>query len=309
MPTEKPSASRLRLTPDGSAPGSGALITTAFDGVVATVTLNRPSRRNALNREMLVSLGQVLAALRLDARLRAVVLTGAGSSFCSGVDISAEGRRTFYRRPQQTERLYQEHGQDVVRALQTLPQVTIAAVNGPAVGWGTCLTTSCDFRLVADSAFFRIPEIGYGMYYDVGCLYGLLALIGPAQARRMTMLGEDISAAEALRMGLADRVVPAGELAREACRMAGTLARRDAAVVRILKRQLAAATTARRRHLGLIELELTTAYYAANLDRYEGLAASQEGRPALFSRESEAGTLTRPPRRGEGGEAHGFSSH
>jgi len=279
---------------------------TAVEGTVATVTLNRPSRRNALDREMLVSLRKVLAALRLDKRLRAVVLTGAGKSFCSGVDISAEGRRTFYQHPQQTERLYQEHGQDVVRALQSLPQATIAAVNGPAVGWGTCLATCCDFRVVADGAFFRIPEIGYGMYYDVGCLYGLLALVGPAQAKRMTMLGEDIDASEAVRIGLADCGVPVESLLEKVSEFAGALARRDVTVARLLKRQLGGATTARMRPLALVELELTTAYYAANSDRLEGLAASKEGRTAQFSRESEAGTLTRPPRRGEGGEVHGF---
>lgn len=277
------------------------------EGSICWLSLNRPSRRNALNREMLVALRQALSCLRTDDRVRAVILTGAGSAFCSGVDISAEGRRAFYLPPQQTERLYQEHGQELVRALQCLPQVTIAAVNGPAVGWGTCLATCCDFRVLSPSGFFRIPELGYGMFYDVGCLYGLLALVGPAHARRLTMLGEDVDAAEALRIGLADRVAP-GEAVATAAEMARSMLARPAAALRAVKRGIHARTVARSRHLGIIELELTTAYYGSNADRYEGLAASREGRRALFSRESEAGTLIPPPHGGEGGDSHGFSS-
>lgn len=261
------------------------VIVRKIEGAVAVLTLNRPARRNALDRGMLVSLQQVLIHLRTDARVRVVILTGAGSSFCSGVDISQEGRRTFYEPPQQTERLYQEHGQDLVRTLHSLPQVTIAAVNGPAVGWGTCLTTCCDFRLATGESFFRIPEIGLGMYYDVGCLYGLLALVGPAQAKRMTMMGEDIDAHEALRIGLVDRIAPTTELLAAAVEMARTMLRRDATALRSVKRQIHAATVARRKPLGLVELELTTAYYGANSDRFEGLAASKEGRFPVFSRE------------------------
>ena len=291
----------------GVASYGDGLVLSAIDGPLAVLTLNRPFRRNALDREMLVSLRDALADLRDDTQVTVVTLTGAGSSFCSGVDISTEGRRTFYQPPQQIERLYQEHGQDVVRALHTLPQVTIAAVNGPAVGWGACLTTCCDFRLLAREAFFRIPEIGFGMYYDVGCLYGLLALVGPALAKRMTMLGDDIDASEALRIGLADRVVPSADLPAAAEQMALSLLRHDPVTLRNAKRQIHAATVARKRPLGLTELEITTAYYAANMDRFEGLAASKEGRMPLFSREQEAGTLTLPLSRGEGGTGYGFS--
>ena len=189
------------------------MVLVSREGAVATLMLNRPSHRNALSREMLIALTGAIEDLRRELEVSVVVLSGSGSSFCAGVDISAEGRRQFYLPPQQIERLYQENGQNVVRALQWLPQVTIARVNGPAVGWGACLATCCDFRVVADSAFFRIPEIGFGMYYDVGCLYGLLALVGPAQARRMTMLGDGIGAVEAARIGLADRLASVAQLA------------------------------------------------------------------------------------------------
>jgi len=287
--------------------GNG-LIRCCTERGVAVITLNRPARRNALNREMLVALREALADLGTCTDAAVVVFTGAGSAFCSGVDISADGRSTFYRPPQQTERLYQEHGQDIVRAFQSLRHITIAAVNGPAVGWGTCLATCCDFRVVSESAFFRIPEIGFGMYYDVGCLYGLLALVGPAQARRMTMLGEDISAIEALRIGLADNVVPAATLMSATDRLARRLLTRSSATLLNTKRRLHAMTVARHKPLGMIELELTTAYYGANQDRHEGVAAFMEGRRPQFSREPGADTLKPSQRRGEGGESHGLPS-
>jgi len=223
--------------------------------------------------------------LRADTETRVIVLTGAGDSFCAGVDISTEGRRDFYLPPQQNERLYQEGGQDIIWGLQSLPQVTVAAVNGPAIGWGTGLATSCDFRFVSENAFFRIPEIGFGMYYDVGCLYGLLSLVGPAQARRLTMLGDDIDAQEAKRIGLADRIVNSADLGSAADQWARDMADRVTDAVRVAKRLVYASTVGRNRHIASLEIELMSCYYGSNTDRYEGLAARKEGRLPVFSRE------------------------
>ncbi|MBN1152185.1 MAG: enoyl-CoA hydratase/isomerase family protein [Dehalococcoidia bacterium] len=284
------------------------LVVRSDDGPVATVLLNRPGRRNALDRQTLVSLAEALAELRADASVRVVVLTGEGAAFCAGVDISPDAQRTFYGDPQPIERLYQEHGQGIVRTLQMLPQVTVARVNGPAIGWGACLATCCDFRVAAADAFFRIPEIGLGMYYDVGCLYGLIALIGGAEAKRMTMLGVDVDAQDALRMGLVDFVARDGMMQSVLDELIGQLLRRGEIVLRTAKRQVYAATVGRTRPLSMLELELTTFYAAGNRDRYEGLAAGREQRAPRFSEEQLAGTLTRPQQRGEGGDVHGLPS-
>jgi len=257
---------------------------------------------------MLVALGEVLAGLKTDERAKAVVLTGEGSAFCAGVDISPKGRRDFYLPPQQNERLYQEHGQGIIRALRCLPQITLAAVNGPAIGWGACLATCCDFRIVADTARFRIPEIGLGMYYDVGCLWGLLSLVGPARARTMVMLGEDVGAREAILNGLAERAAAPDALLREAVGLCRSLLDRGAGSPRVTKMLLRAATTARMRRLALLEVEATTAFYASGSDRAEGLASFREGRPPLFSRECETGTLTGAPYCIQGGDVHGLPS-
>ena len=268
---------RQRVDPRG--------LTLVRDAGFAVVTLNRPDRRNALSRELLQALREVLNELRSDTETRVVVLIGAGDSFCAGVDISAEGRRDFYMPPQQNERLYQEGGQDIVWGLLSLPQLTLAAVNGPAVGWGTGLAAGCDFRLVSEGAFFRIPEIGFGMYYDVGCLYSLLSLVGPAQAKRMTMLGEDIDAFEARRIGLADRTCEASRVSDTACEWAREMAGRAGSAHRVAKRQIYAASVGRYRHLAAMEVELATCYYGSNNDRYEGLAARGQNRLPVFSRE------------------------
>jgi len=266
------------------ADSSGELLVRKSAGVAALI-LNRPRRHNALDRETLGALRLAIAELRSDVQTQVVVLTGAGASFCAGVDISAEGRGDFYAPPQQNERLYQEAGQEVVWGLLSLPQVTVAAVNGPAIGWGTGLATCCDFRCVADSAFFRIPEIGFGMYYDVGCLYSLLSIVGPAQAKRITMLGEDIAAWEALRIGLADRVCAAATCSEEVSDWARKLAQRSNPAIRVTKRHLYAATVGRYRKLGAVEIELAACYYGSNKDRYEGLAARELRRTPVFSRE------------------------
>lgn len=268
---------------DGACPPAN--LTVVRDAGVAVVTLNRPRLRNALDRRLLQALRRTVERLRADTETRVVVLTGAGAAFCAGVDISAKGRSDFYMPPQQNERLYQQGGQDIVWGLLSVPQVTIAAVNGPAIGWGTGLATCCDFRFVADDAFFRIPEIGFGMYYDVGCLYGLLSLVGPAEARRLMMLGEDIDAQEAQRIGLADRICTAGDLKGESRQWARNMADRGGSGSRIVKRHIYAATVGRYRHLAAMEIELMACYYGSNNDRYEGLAAREERRQAVFSRE------------------------
>jgi enoyl-CoA hydratase/carnithine racemase len=279
-PTQSPEYGHV---PNGRCLPAG--LTVVRDSGVAVVTLNRPERRNALDYSLLQALRGTLEWLRADTEARVVVLTGAGHAFCAGVDISAEGRSDFYMPPQQNERLYQEGGQDIVWGLLSLPQTTLAAVNGPAIGWGTGLATCCDFRFVADDAFFRIPEIGFGMYYDVGCLYGLLSLVGPGQAKRLTMLGEDIDAQDAQRMGLADRVCRASEVKAEARKWARSMADRAGPASRVAKRLIHASTVGRYRHLGAMEIELATCFYGSNNDRYEGLAAREERREPVFSRE------------------------
>jgi len=129
------------------------------EGFVARVTLIRPERRNALNVMPLLALEKASSDLRQAVGVGVVVPSGAGGSFCAGVDME-DVRREFYEPPQQVERLYQENGQEVVGGFQSLPQVTIAEVNGPAIAWGTCLAISCDFRVVSAEARSRGLEDG-----------------------------------------------------------------------------------------------------------------------------------------------------
>jgi enoyl-CoA hydratase/carnithine racemase len=190
-------------------------VTLARDGRLATVTLNRPERRNALSDEMLRNLGAVLAELRDDAGVRVVVLTGAPPVFSAGASAplrssmpDAERREVFLRTPSQFRRLF-ERAQTL---LENLEQVTICAINGHAVGGGWGLTLACDFRVAAEAAQFWIPEVDLGVPLGLASTTRFVRLVGPARAKEIILECRRYTAAEAAALGLVHRVVPGAEL-------------------------------------------------------------------------------------------------
>jgi enoyl-CoA hydratase/carnithine racemase len=190
------------------------------EGAVATVTLNRPDRRNALGDPVLIALGAALTELRDDATVRIVVITGAPPVFSAGADaglrsnMSAEERRqAFSNRKSQFRRLFER----ATTLLEGLEQPTIAAVNGHAVGGGWGLALAADFRIAAAEAQFWIPEVDLGVPLGVASTARFVRLVGPARAKEIIMECRRYSAAEAHAMGLVTRVVP-GEALAEAVR-------------------------------------------------------------------------------------------
>ena len=197
------------------------------DGAVATVTLNRPERRNALSDAMLTALAAALAELRDDATVRVVVVTGAPPVFSAGADaglrssMSAEERRhAFANRKSQFRRLFER----VTTLIESLEQPTIAAVNGHAVGGGWGLALAADFRIAAAEAQFWIPEVDLGVPLGVGSTARFVRLVGPARAKEIIMECRRYSAAEAQALGLVHRVVPGAGLAKEVRAYADALA-------------------------------------------------------------------------------------
>ncbi|MCK4262536.1 MAG: enoyl-CoA hydratase/isomerase family protein [Dehalococcoidia bacterium] len=256
-------------------------------GPIATVTINRPEKLNAFTLSYLFDFKELIDNLRVDLETRLVIFTGAGRAFCAGIDVSEEGRDGWYKRPQQAnERLYQQNGQDIVRSLENLHQVTIAAVNGPCIGLGLCIVTNCDFRIASEEAYFSIPETSLGIPYSNSCLYSLLALVGPSNAKRMIMTCEKVGAQEALTIGLANKVVPHEELMDASLNMARNIAAKGPTAIRLVKRMVNAATTAKMYDLCGVEAELVAAFYAGNNDFEEGLRAFREKRQPRFSTES-----------------------
>jgi len=185
------------------------------DGLIATVTLNRPDRRNSLSDEMLAELIEAFGALRDDAASRVVVVTGAPPIFSAGAHfparsgMSAEERRQIFRStPNQFRRLFER----VTTLLENLEQATIAMINGHAIGGGLGLTLACDFRFASADAELWIPEVDLGVPLGVASTTRFVRLVGPARAKEIIMEGRRYTTSEAHAMGLVHRVVPAGQL-------------------------------------------------------------------------------------------------
>ncbi|HEU5319627.1 MAG TPA: enoyl-CoA hydratase/isomerase family protein [Methylomirabilota bacterium] len=186
-------------------------VTLVRRGRVATVTLARPERRNALGDAMLADLAATVAALRDDADVRVVVLTGAPPVFCAGAEAplkrgmpAEEQRRAFLATRSQFRRLFER----ACAALEALEQPTIAAINGHAVGGGWGLTLACDFRWAAAEAELWIPEVDLGVPLGVASTTRFVRLVGPARAKEIVMEGRRYTAEEARALGLVHRVVP-----------------------------------------------------------------------------------------------------
>ena len=206
------------------------------DGV-ATLTLNRPEALNAFNSEQLRLLEQMLAEVATDPAIRAVVLTGAGErAFAAGADIremaalSPEGGLAFGRL-----------GHAVTRAVEALPQPVVAAVNGFALGGGCELAIACDIRIASENAVFAQPEVSLGIPPGWGGSQRLPRLVGPGMAAEMILTGRRVAAAEALRIGLVNRVVPLPDLMPAAAELAATIAANGPVAVRAAKRLMALA--------------------------------------------------------------------
>lgn len=206
------------------------------EGAVRVVTLNRPHRLNAIDMAMLDALDAALAGAEAEARVRAILLEGAGRAFTVGDDldaqqaISAAGPAALRRQVEVLQRISE-------RMLLGAKPV-VGAVQGWAVGGGFAWTLNCDFALWADDAKGFLPEIAYGLFVSGGASWLLPRLAGPAFAREMIFRGRRMSAPELLAAGVASRVVPAPQLPAEATALAQELAALPPEAVARAKRAL-----------------------------------------------------------------------
>ena len=174
---------------------------------VATITVNRPDKLNALNARVIAELGDAIDAARNDAEVGGVVLTGAGRAFVAGADISELEHHGAI-----AAKNLSQHGQDVFRRFETSPKPTIAAVNGFSLGGGCELAMACHIRLASEAAKFGQPEAKLGLLPGYGGTQRLPRLVGKGRALQLLLTGEIIDAQEAYRIGLVNRVVPADQL-------------------------------------------------------------------------------------------------
>ena len=202
---------------------AGGEVLYALDDGVATITLNRPDAMNALDTATKEALREAVSSAADDATVRAVVLTGSGRAFCVGQDLR-EHAALLESDPDRVWRTVPEHYSPVAYTLATMPKPAIAAVNGIAAGAGAAFAFACDFRVVAETAGFNLAFAGVGLSCDSGSSWFLPRLVGWARAKELLLRPRTIGAAEALRLGLATEVVPAGDVAGAALALARELA-------------------------------------------------------------------------------------
>ena len=229
--------------------GSSFLLGRVADGV-ATLTLNRPERMNALHPEIFEAFGAVLPALAVDDEVGAVVVTGTGRAFCAGGDVAAQSQRAE-QAAGGTVVSFEAGVADLRRrqnmvsaALYEFPKVTIAALPGAAAGAGMSIALSCDLRIAAESAFLLSAFAKVGFSGDFGGSWFLTQLVGSAKAREVYLCNERITSAELLRLGLVSKVVPDDQLADAAQQWAAGFAAGPLVAYRYMKENLVRATKA-----------------------------------------------------------------
>src|SRR5450631_4198167 len=194
-------------------------------GGVAVAALNRPEVRNAIDEPTRAELGEILERVASDSAIRALVLTGNGTAFCAGGDISAMRQRLG--EPPGTLGgkgwLRQRRLHGMIGALHSLEKPTIAAVNGAAAGLGMDMALCCDFVVASEQAFFTMSYVQRGLIPDGGGLYFLPRRVGLPRAKELIFSARRVMADEALAIGLADRVVPLETLLSSATTWAAEL--------------------------------------------------------------------------------------
>ena len=244
---------------------------------VATITINRPDKLNALNDATIAEIGRAVDAAIEDPAVGGVILTGAGRAFVAGADIgvlAAQGPVEARTRARE--------GQAVFRRIEMSPKPVIAAINGFALGGGCELAMACHIRIASDAAQFGQPEVKLGITPGFGGTQRLARLVGRGRALQLLLTGERIRADEALRIGLVNSVVPAADLMTAATAMITqmlgnaplAMALCIEAVDRGLDMSVDEGCTLEANHFGLL---------AATADMREGMTAFLEKRPARFT--------------------------
>jgi enoyl-CoA hydratase len=248
-----------------------------IDGI-GTITVNRPTVLNALNKQTMMELKDLIGKIATDPEVTAVIITGSGEkSFVAGADISEMRNLSALE-----GRSWGKYSQAVFNEIENLPQPVIAAVNGYALGGGCELAMSCDIRIASEKAKFGQPEVLLGVTPGFAGTQRLPRLVGKGRAKELLFTGDQISAAEAYRIGLVNKVVPAGELMSVVKELALKIMSRGPVAVSLCK-------TAVNEGMDM-DFESGQAYEAevfglcfATADQTEGMSAFIEKRKASFT--------------------------
>ncbi|CAM5595806.1 enoyl-CoA hydratase [Streptomyces spiroverticillatus] len=281
--SDSPESPDSPKSPDSSSLSVHSLILHATDNGVSWITLNRPEAMNAVTwdqRERIISL---LAEASADPGIRAVVITATGKGFCAGADLRSDGPGTpaHDRVPGDVARTIRLGAQRLITAVLDCEKPVIAAVNGTAAGIGAHLALACDLVVAAEEAKFIEVFVRRGLVPDGGGAYLLPRLIGPQRAKELMFFGDALPAAEAERLGLVNRIVPADELEKTARTWAERLAAGPTRALALTKQLVNASldsdrTTALAAEAAAQEINMTTA------DANEGVASFVERRTPRY---------------------------
>jgi enoyl-CoA hydratase len=249
---------------------------------VIEVQLHRPEARNALNAELMEELTVAARLLRLRTDVLAVIVTGSESYFSAGADLSGRGGAEQPKLMDQRRTVMA--GPDLCRAWEEVEAVTIAAIEGYCIGGASALAVSCDFRVMGEGAYMRLPEVPLGMNMSWRTLPRLVALAGPARAKRYVIFGEPADAATCLDWGLCDELAAKGGALEAARALAQKVAALPPLPVRMTKEAvnaIAAATAQASIYMDRDQFLLAT----RSADYREGIRAFREKRPGKFTGE------------------------
>jgi len=244
---------------------------------VRIITLNRPERKNALDIPMRASLAGLVNDAHVNRDIRAVVLTGAGGTFCSGADVIGMEQLTDLAKA----RARVETAQEIARSIGGGPTPVIAAVEGVAFGAGLAIALACDYIVATPDVLLSAAFVNVGLSGDVGILFSLPRRVGPGRARAMMMLGQTIEGNEALRIGLVDELTEPGHTLDKATAVAIALAARPPLAIAAIKKGFAEPPGSLE---GALETELRLqAPLLGSDDFLEAITAFKEKRKPTFT--------------------------
>ncbi len=245
---------------------------------VAKVTLNRPEKLNALNFEMLENLWGVLQEIVADPEVRVILLTGEGRYFSAGADLEILSALE----PASLRWQLSRHWNRVFNEFEDTGKLTIAALNGPAIGAGVELALCCDLRYAAENTTFRLPQIDFGILPDAGATVRLPWMVGPAKAKELILTGDTVSAQRAVELGLVNGVFTQAEFSEEVRRVARKMAKKPPLAIGKGKQLVDRALRSSDRRTGLEEVMEAQCYLIRTEDYREGVRAFFEKRTPLF---------------------------
>jgi enoyl-CoA hydratase len=255
-------------------------------GAIATVRFNRPEKLNPINEKVMRECLAITQEFQEDDDTRVIILTGQGRSFCVGADmqmLSAGADREKQQQLSDSARLRSaKTGWRIMDEWERLDQITIAAVNGFAVGGGLSLAMACDFRIAASGARLWIPEVRLGVPYMWGSISRLINLVGMAKAKELVMTCDEVTAEEALTIGLVNQVVPLEQLPQAARAFAEKILSKPPMALRRTKEFFKALSVNRAGDITYADAHLGLAAFLSE-DMREAVAAFREKREGKFS--------------------------